>query len=376
VLYDFHGTGGLDENVFAYSNRCGEQRALVLYHNRDGRHFLRSGRELALRGLYAELGQYEFHLFLDFRRISDDPDRSWEGLHQALNGRGVENLDVERLQVRFAALNDSFARLLAEPLPLGEPAAEDATQPPTGNLSASLGQFLTALGKELSACGQAPRATSAEVAAELSLLVALLALKPASRDAWRFLSFMAGRLDTAPGARLLLTWMLLRGLPAATLDRFGLDHSLASRLPPDGVGDVGAGDRLQLLRALLEHGGTGWLGRVTMVERLFTIPACRRYLLVHESDGVVWFNRERFKELVAWLFICGLCAALSRRPTGRTLATWLGAAGRELSRLSELAAHTGYRVSLFTASCGGATAAPRGGRGTAPRQPRTPEKKN
>lgn len=426
VLYDFHGTGGLDENVFAYSNRCGEQRALVLYHNRhastsgwiresvpfnvtegggeqelrrttlaealeldagdgiyyafrdlaDGRHFLRSGRELALRGLYAELGQYEFHLFLDFRRISDDPDRSWEGLHQALNGRGVENLDVERLQVRFAALNDSFARLLAEPLPLGEPAAEDATQPPTGNLSASLGQFLTALGKELSACGQAPRATSAEVAAELSLLVALLALKPASRDAWRFLSFMAGRLDTAPGARLLLTWMLLRGLPAATLDRFGLDHSLASRLPPDGVGDVGAGDRLQLLRALLEHGGTGWLGRVTMVERLFTIPACRRYLLVHESDGVVWFNRERFQELVAWLFICGLCAALSRRPTGRTLATWLGAAGRELSRLSELAAHTGYRVSLFTASCGGATAAPRGGRGTAPRQPRTPEKKN
>ena len=34
VLYDFHAGSTVDENVFAYSNRVGDQRALVLYHNR------------------------------------------------------------------------------------------------------------------------------------------------------------------------------------------------------------------------------------------------------------------------------------------------------------------------------------------------------
>ncbi len=35
ALYDFYtGSGRVDENVFAFSNRCGTERAVVLYHNR------------------------------------------------------------------------------------------------------------------------------------------------------------------------------------------------------------------------------------------------------------------------------------------------------------------------------------------------------
>ena len=35
LLYDFYRPdGSVDENVFAYSNRRGEHRALIIYHNR------------------------------------------------------------------------------------------------------------------------------------------------------------------------------------------------------------------------------------------------------------------------------------------------------------------------------------------------------
>jgi glycosidase len=415
VLYDFHGEGGVDENVFAYSNRSGDQRALVLYHNRhaattgwiresvpfnvtdggdqpllrcttladslgfnpgegvyyafrdaaDGREFLRRGRELATRGLYAELGEYEFHLFMDFREIHDDADRSWEGLHHALDGRGVADLDVERLQVRFASLNASFALLLENiPLP-GIVGAAEGT-PGADAFADSLGDFLAILEKELAVDGKAPAVTAAQVVQELSLLAGVLAMKPVSGDARQFYDLMAGRLGSLTGFRLLLTWLLLRGLPATILDGFGLDHTLRRHLTLDGGdhGETGAGDPLQLLRALLDHGagsgGLGWLRRSTEVERLFSIVACRRFLLVHESGGVVWFNKERIEELVTWLFIVGLSEAVKGSPAGRTVSGWLGAAGRELRRLSALAARTGYRVPLFLSSCAGSAVAPRG----------------
>ena len=120
VLYDFHAGSKVDENVFAYSNRLGEQRALVLYHNRyavcagwikesvafavkaagdatelrrttlgealgvkpddhayycfrdhiQGLEYVRNGRELQEKGLYVELGEYQFHVFMDFREIT------------------------------------------------------------------------------------------------------------------------------------------------------------------------------------------------------------------------------------------------------------------------------------------------------------------
>ncbi len=413
VLYDFHVQNGIDDNVFAYSNRRGDQRTLVLYHNRhaatagwiresvpfnvtdggdqprlrcttladaldfqngegiyyafrdmaDGRQFLRSGRDLVERGLYAELGEYEFHLFLDFRRIQDDGDRSWEGLYHVLDGRGVPDLEVERLQVRFAALNACFGRLLEGVSPLtavGTPDG-DSPQPAMAPDLALVENFLTLLGGEIGARGRESRTVAEQVREAFTLLSAVMEQEPVSRAAGAFLSALVRRLGSLDGVRILASVLLLRGAPSA-LDGFGLDHTLSCRLSSrEGLAGVGAGDGLQLSRALLELGGCGWSGTVADPGPLFRSPACRRYLLVHESEGVLWFNKERLEELVVWQLLLGLCAALVRRPADRSRAAWLGRAARESSRLSDLAAHAGYRVRLFCESCIGTVA--RGGGG-------------
>ena len=144
-LYDFCACDSINDNVFAYSNRAGGQCSLVMYHNsfstaagwiressgfavradngkteisrttlgnalglsgeertycsyRDhvtGLTYLRNARELCEFGLYVELKEYQFYLFLDFTEIRDDREGTWGRLCLALDGRGVESLEEE-----------------------------------------------------------------------------------------------------------------------------------------------------------------------------------------------------------------------------------------------------------------------------------------
>jgi hypothetical protein len=173
VLYDFYAGDGVNEDVFAYSNRAGEERGLgLVYSNygetyrwirtsaamalKDGRgetvlvrktlgealgfnpddrcyyafrdsvsglEYLRSGRELCEQGLYAELSGYECRAYLDFREIADDEYGSWGELCHALQGRPAASLAEELKQLRYGAVIGQFcaaagevARLLALPV--------------------------------------------------------------------------------------------------------------------------------------------------------------------------------------------------------------------------------------------------------------------
>jgi len=161
VLYDFQAGGHVDENVFAYSNSHGEERALIVYHNRfastsgrirtsslrsvkdgaggtrqvrtnlaealgirakgrcyyrfrdyaTGLEYLRHGPELAEQGLHVDLEAYQYHAFLDFAELWDDDYGNWGKLCASLAGRPVESLDDEFRQVRHARVIAEFSSL-------------------------------------------------------------------------------------------------------------------------------------------------------------------------------------------------------------------------------------------------------------------------
>ncbi len=138
LLYDFFtANGSVDENVFAYSNMHGEQRALVIYHNKFGDtrgwvkssaaymdkrsgdlrqkslceglgipyegyvifkdyvthlEYIRSCDDLWFKGLYVELGAYQQHVFMDWRFVEDE---RWETVCEALNGAGMESIQAK-----------------------------------------------------------------------------------------------------------------------------------------------------------------------------------------------------------------------------------------------------------------------------------------
>jgi hypothetical protein len=137
-LYDlYRSDGGVDENVFAYSNVFNDERGLVIYHNRfadtagwikisaayldkntgdlkqkslaealglpfEGYfilkdyvthlEYIRSCEDLWQRGMYLELHAYQHHVFMDWRFVDDS---NWELVNSTLNGAGVESIQAK-----------------------------------------------------------------------------------------------------------------------------------------------------------------------------------------------------------------------------------------------------------------------------------------
>ncbi|MFZ5818863.1 MAG: alpha-amylase family glycosyl hydrolase [Chloroflexota bacterium] len=138
LLYDFFaGAGHVNEDVFAYSNRHGEEKGLILYHNKFAEtsgwiktsaayldktsgdlrqkslaegldlpfegyvifkdyvthlEYIRSCSELWEKGLFVQLGAYQHHAFLDWRFVEGG---DWELVNGALNGAGVESVQAK-----------------------------------------------------------------------------------------------------------------------------------------------------------------------------------------------------------------------------------------------------------------------------------------
>jgi len=164
LLYDFYMPDGqVNEDVFAYSNRFGDERALVVYHNKyadirgwirtsaaysvktgqgdertlvrknlgeglalrvDDRNFcifrdqvagleyIRGSKELFEQGMYVELGAYKCHVFLDIREVHDDEWHQYADLAAYLGGRGVPSVEEALKELFLKPIHQPFKELV------------------------------------------------------------------------------------------------------------------------------------------------------------------------------------------------------------------------------------------------------------------------
>ncbi|MGA3069995.1 MAG: alpha-amylase family glycosyl hydrolase [Terracidiphilus sp.] len=160
LLYDFfEAAGSVDENVFAYSNRKGGERALVVYNNRyatargtidlsaayadkgagelrqqrlreglgltgdsafvlafrdslTGLEYLRRASDLAERGLTLDLHAYQCHVFIDWRELRSTWEQPWDRLCDQLNGSGVANLDDALVNLELRPVHEALRQQL------------------------------------------------------------------------------------------------------------------------------------------------------------------------------------------------------------------------------------------------------------------------
>ena len=164
LLYDFFTPEGyVNENVFAYSNRSGNDRALVLYHNKyesargwvrssvaysakagegdermliqkdlgeglglhddqeyycifrdhgSGLEYLRNSSELCRKGFYVELGAYKHHVFIDFREVRDNQWHHYAQIANSLNGRGIPSMEEAFKEMLLQPLQNAFQELV------------------------------------------------------------------------------------------------------------------------------------------------------------------------------------------------------------------------------------------------------------------------
>jgi hypothetical protein len=162
LLYDFWSGNVVNEDVFAYSNRVNNERALVLYHNKfaetkgfiknsvgfadklaedkvvvqktlidgltlpkegycifkdylTGLEYIRRNRDLHEQGLYLELQAYQMFLFMDFQIVQDNEFFHYAQLHDLLGGKGVYNINETLHEIIYQPLHEKFREIVNTP---------------------------------------------------------------------------------------------------------------------------------------------------------------------------------------------------------------------------------------------------------------------
>ncbi len=178
LLYDlWKDDGAVDENVFAYSNRRGEQRALIVYNNAygstsgtihvsaaymdkgagelrqqslqhalalpdddqrffayresaSGLTYLRRASELVRQGIRFQLRGYQYAVLVDWRELVSDAEHHWARLCDSLAGRGVEDPEGALISLELAPLHEALLRALEPALVRGLAALAEEIEAP------------------------------------------------------------------------------------------------------------------------------------------------------------------------------------------------------------------------------------------------------
>ena len=428
VLYDFYAGDQVDENVFAFSNRAGNERGLILYHNKyattagwirtscasavkddtgqtvlrtgtlgealafnpDGRYYyafrdfssgleyLRHGRELVDKGLYVRMEAFEYHAFLDFREICDDDFGTWGKLCRQLEGRPVESLDEEIKQIRYSGIISVLTELyegLSDRLDIlfDLVAPEMAEKGIEVLLRDLLGKFFRALAEQ-TGNGEASEKIIDMIISELQqvgILLHMRSRRKAERDA---LALVQSTLQIEGGGfnrMFLAVYLIVHRIGALTgeedfalrsarwLDEFGLARALETTFhtagsKPDWASPWGSATEILLLKILVAHQSLFSVdekeGMDDRLRNLFIDEGCAEFLLLHESGGFEWFNKERFEDLILWLYLTTVASITEKTVEKKRLPEEMVRLYVTVMELFVRAETAGYRLDIFLGS--------------------------
>ncbi|WP_294428411.1 alpha-amylase family glycosyl hydrolase [uncultured Treponema sp.] len=167
LFYDVWDNGGVNENVFAYSNRCGNEYSVVFYNNKyeraqgwikqsceyavktgsgendkklvtrslseglglsgeDDRYmifrefrsnlwYIRKSRDICEQGMFIALNGFETQIFLDIRQ-EQDVDGSLKEICEFLNGKGTPDLKIAWQDLHYKKLYQAFQNVISSEL--------------------------------------------------------------------------------------------------------------------------------------------------------------------------------------------------------------------------------------------------------------------
>jgi len=404
LLYDFYDPDGkVNENVFAYSNRWGGEKALVVYNNKyeaaqgwintaaprniqgvlvrqnvdqgldlnqkngifygfcdlkTGLRYLRTGKEIGEKGLYVRLDGYQFHVFTEFYELHDSADTDLAKLCLHLNGRGVPDLNEAQQEMKHAAVIAALRNLI------NPKAIQDLLRQPDPDLFfLQVSQFFAAVKKYTGAT------------ADIVPLVNDLT------ETWKVMNYNLSKILYEPHERIqtaaeyiktvvpvekrkkmLLTWLALHDLGRL---KIGQDYGRVSALWFDqwlfaktiretfagfGWDNEEAAKNTRLIRCLIAfaHAFAESEDVVGNLTAMLDNADVRNFLGVNSYDGVWWFRKESFEELLGWIFILAVIGILKKNsPDREAIVAQIEIQHQAVQRLLAHAAGAGYRLDVF-----------------------------
>ena len=384
LLYDFFTPeGDVNENVFAYSNRSGDERALVIYHNKydsargwvrssvaysirkgkgeertliqkdladglglhddqayfcifrdnaTGLEYIRNSQELCKKGLYVELGAYQYHVFIDFREVRDNQWHHYAQIAHALNGRGVPGLEEVFKEMLLRPFQDAFKELVDADM--FRRLLEARITQPQGQLDQKLMEEiekkmidLLREVKQLSGGREDEVIIAREVRRKLEAILYLPIitsrypqLQPKGvKAAAEYL--YKGLTDSISTWATLFSWLFVHVLGKAThprgfaeqsrswMEEWRLERTISDVLKKLGSDETTTWRTVTLVKLLTRH--QRWFEAKPLVqtqahailESLFKDREVKQFLGVNQYDDIWWFNKEAFEEMLWWLIM-------------------------------------------------------------------------
>jgi glycosidase len=264
-LYDLVDAGGMvNENVFAYSNMDGGERALICYHNKyeecagwvkrgvpkvessgdesgkrlvtrslaeglaldsgdgvyyifkdrkSGLEFIRSGGELRDRGMFMRLSAFQYQVYMDFRRV-DDHTGEYSRLAAELDGRGVSDVQESLTDLRLRPVHEAFSALFDENnlewlrvLCSGQRTGSGIPGEKQDELLARYGSFMERVSGFLGAAGDQPLILE-ELAERITRLKSIAGERRAARAGAQIDPHPLRLIETPEDLALLFAWLL------------------------------------------------------------------------------------------------------------------------------------------------------------------------
>ena len=392
-LYDFFtGEGYVNEDVLAYSNRSGSERALVVYHNRyasargwmrtstgfpvkvgsderqlrtfslaeglglssdagaytifrdhrTGLEYIRSNQELWEKGLYLELDAYQYHVFLNFRQVQDEPLLPYSQVCEYLNGRGVPDIEeamkeillqpilipfrelVNAGQLRWLIKNRLTGNKPKEP----DPEVMAEVEEKALVLLKEIKEMMAGSGDAAEIASQVRRETGLALSLPVLQASQLASLQKMSKVLKQLAFGMPEKQRLSEGDPFIwgtvLCWIfvyhlgeMVSELNPGEISRTWIDEWLLTKTISAGLLDLGL-SRLDIEKSLtlirLMAGHADWYDRFgkdeepssSILQAWLKDPELQRYLKINRYQDILWFNREAFEELLWWLYTASL----------------------------------------------------------------------
>lgn len=395
AFFDFNSAEGwVDENVMAYTNRVGGERAIILYNNaysttkgsihtstainvgeadspmlvrkslgealqlntedncyyifrdyQSGLEFIRHGRYLAEKGIFAELHAYQYHAFMDFREIHD-MDGSWGELNHRLNGSGVPSIHEAHRELKMEPILGPYRALMnAEMIET----LQKIKRTPDEKYLSAVKDFYSALNHFISSRVDTDPLAEKFLAGLVSLEKPKKKVKKSEGDekyedmahllyAWLSLEslgeFQAGE-KKVPGSEIIPAryndWLFGKTITEA-YEQYLNHHEHAywdSRLVLILLshGELLQSDNNGSLKIALRH--------------ILVDTTVRDYLQIHSYDGKLWLNKERLDRMVRAMI---LAESLSIEIDKTSRKTNLSVIKQNSERLLLAAENSGYEV--------------------------------
>lgn len=408
-LYDFYKVdGSVDENVIVYSNKFENSCSLIIFNNVfgdtsgwinrscsylekssgllktaslaealglsnedknfivfqdhiNGLQYVRSCAQLAESGLFVELQAYKYHVFTDFRQVSDSDDQ-WKKLWGKLNGKGCIDIETELDKIRYSQLHDAFRKVVnvASFEKLLKDRKEKKKKTAKEKLYKSLRSYHSDFIKEL--CKLEDRDADVKISSlfEKDLLAVInlpeYKLDRYDEDAYDFLQnnltqdryYLFMVLGFAAVARLsMISETKNSGKKSNELfQKYRLDTVFMELFKDFDISEFHAEKIIRHIRAFVFY-QNWWKDFETgpqLIKAVFKDPNMAEILQINEYEKELWFNKESFDNFIAGLFIVSVLDIIrsTSKPAEKKKA--FTARFKILNKLLKLSEESGYNV--------------------------------